>query len=97
MYSRYRWNCLNEGTFGACEYASPCTESTTRIRTDRVCAEGMAVDVDITDPCLRDTDGVILTRGSGLPYGGPCDEAATQGEQTSMRRRCAVDAVDGPL
>ena len=43
---------------------------------DRVRAEGMAVDVGVTDPCLRDTDGDLI-EGVCCQYGGPCGEPAT--------------------
>ena len=78
---------LNEGTFGACEYDTPCAEATTRTRTDRVVpAAWRPTESYLTTAYVTPTDSSSTKAFGACEYDTPCAEATTR---TRTDRVCA--------
>ena len=86
---------LLEGPYGLCEYASACESMGTRQRTNRICSEGVEIEVrdeQIFADCQRETDGLEVSVGE---YGA-CEYPTTCATD-GIRRRVASVCLGGVL
>ncbi len=72
---------IEEGQFGECEgFEDACDESGARTQVTVVCRGGQQAEESLTQPCERDTDGIVLEEGQAGECGGfegVCDQTGT--------------------